>query len=238
MFVHHPAARRGLSRRGRVESRHSFTFGYFYDPARLGFRSMRVLNDDLLPPGEGLPPEERHDLEIVSYVVSGEIEHRDSAGFSARLGPGDAQRLTTGRGMSHSEDNASWTDRARVVHAWFKAAADGLGPDYQSQRFAPEARRDRLVTLAARDGRGGSMRVHQDVAVHVVALSARASVQHALPAGWHAWVQVIAGEVGVMARPSGERVRLAEGDGLAVSDESALLLVGFREAEALVIDLA
>ena len=235
MLTLRPAAERGVASFGWLESRHTFSFGHYYDPAHMGFRALRVLNDDRVTPGAGFPTHSHRDAEIISYVLDGALEHRDSMGNGSVIRPGEVQRMSAGRGVSHSEFNASKTDGLRFLQIWFIPAERGIEPGYEQRRFPTDERAGALRLVASPDGRDGSVKVHTDVALYSTLLGEGEAVAHELAAGRHAWVQVARGEVEL--RVGDEVVDLREGDGAALSEEPALRLVGKGDAEVLVFDL-
>jgi redox-sensitive bicupin YhaK (pirin superfamily) len=235
MITLRPAAERGAAHHGWLDTRHTFSFANYYDPRHMGFRSLRVLNDDRVAPGAGFPPHPHRDMEILTWVVDGAIAHRDSLGHGEVLRAGELQRMTAGTGVVHSEFNASRTEPLRFLQIWVRPEAPGLPPSYQQRPFPPEETRGRLRLVASRDGEDGALTVHQDLRLYVTRLPAGATVTHRLAPGRHAWVQVVRGALAL-----GE-LRLGEGDGVAMSEEPGLTLTGLAgapEAEALVFDLA
>ena len=223
------AAERGRSRHKWLDSRHTFSFADYFDPSQLGFRSLRVVNDDRVAPGAGFPTHPHRDMEIVTYVLDGAIEHRDSTGVGSVIEPGDVQRMSAGTGILHSEFNASKSEPLRFLQIWIIPAAGGLEPSYEQKRFTDREGQLRLV--ASSDGRDGSVTVHQDVAIYAAVLAPGDRVTHALAPSRHAWLQVARGSLRVAGHT------LEEGDGLAASDE-ALAIEALSPAELLLFDLA
>lgn len=222
---------RGRSRFPWLDSRHTFSFADYYDPGFVGFRSLRVINDDRVAPGAGFPPHPHREMEIVTYVLDGSIAHRDSTGTGSVIAPGDVQRMTAGRGIVHSEYNASDRDPLHFLQIWILPGERGLEPGYEQKGFGDE-RRGRLRLVASSDGREGSITIHQDVALYASLLEAGERVEHALAPGRHAWIQIARGSVKI-----GEHT-LREGDGLAVSDAPSIVIEGLDAAELLLFDLA
>lgn len=220
---------RGRSHHGWLDSRHTFSFASYYDPAQIGFRSLRVINDDRVAPGAGFPPHPHRDMEILTYVLEGAIAHRDSTGAGSVIEPGDLQRMTAGRGIVHSEMNASKTDPLRFLQIWILPRERGLEPGYEQRRF--DDRDGRLRLVASSDGRDGSVTVHQDVDLYAAVLAPGARVAHALAPARHAWLQVARGRL-----RAGD-VTLEEGDGLATRGES-LDIEALTASELLLFDLA
>ena len=227
-----PANERGHSNLGWLDSRHSFSFGDYHDPAHVGFRTLRVINDDRIAPGMGFGTHPHHDMEILTWVVEGAIEHRDSMGNGSILKPGEMQRMTAGTGVTHSEFNPSQTEPLRLIQIWIRPETRGLTPSYEERSFPVDERRGELVLLAARDARDGALTIHQDVVLYVARLDADDEVSHALRADRHAWVQVVKGELEL-----GEKT-LKEGDGAAISNEAEVGLRARTPSEVLVFDLA
>ena len=223
---------RGHFDHGWLDTRHTFSFADYRDPAHMGFRSLRVINEDRVQPGQGFGKHPHRDMEIVSYVVSGALAHEDSMGNGSAIRPGEVQRMSAGTGVVHGEFNHSRTEPVHFLQIWILPASQGLPPGYEQKRFPDEEKRGRLRLVASPDGAGGSVTVHQDARLYAALLAPGQAVTHPLAQGRHAWVQVIRGEV----EASGER--LAAGDGAAVSGEPSLSLRGVQDAEVLVFDLA
>jgi quercetin 2,3-dioxygenase len=226
-----PANERGQTALDWLDSRHTFSFGDYYDPAHMSFGSLRVINDDRVQPSAGFGMHPHRDMEIITYVLSGALEHRDSLGTGSLIPAGEVQRMTAGTGILHSEFNASPTNPVHLLQIWILPEKRGLEPGYEQRAIALEEKRGRLRLTASRDGRGGSVHIHQDADVYVTALAAGERVSHRLRPGRKAWVQVATGEVLL-----GDRL-LAQGDGAAVEKEAGLVLTGKQPAEVLVFDL-
>jgi quercetin 2,3-dioxygenase len=226
------ASERGRTRIDWLDSRHTFSFGDYYDPAHMGFRTLRVMNDDWVAPGGGFGTHPHRDMEIVTYVLDGALQHRDSLGTGSVIRPGELQRMTAGTGIAHSEFNASQTEPVHLYQIWLLPERRGLAPGYEQKEFAAAERAGRLRVVASRDGRDGSLTIHQDATLALATLADGQSVSTALAPGRHAWVQVLRGSVTVNGTP------LAEGDGAAVSDETELTITGTSPAEVMVFDLA
>ena len=223
---------RGLARHGWLESRHTFSFADYHDPRQMGFRALRVINEDRVEPGKGFGTHGHRDMEIVTYVLEGALQHRDSLGNGSVIRPGDVQRMSAGTGIEHSEYNASQRERVHFLQIWILPERSGLAPGYEQTHFEPAQRRGRLRLVASRDGREGSVRVHQDVALHAGLADAGEVLELPLGAGRHAWVQVARGALALGSR------ELAAGDGAALSDEQGLRLLAREPSEVLVFDLA
>ena len=231
MHVHYPAAERFHTQVGWLDSRHSFSFGEYYDPQRMGFRALRVINDDRIAGGGGFPTHGHRDMEILTWVIEGAIAHRDSTGGEGVISHGELQHMTAGRGIAHSEFNPSRSEPMRLLQIWLEPAVRGLPPGYEQLAFPADGRRGRLQLVASRDGRDGSLRMTAEGELYATALAAGDEVRQSLAPGHHAWIQVANGAL------TANGVRLEEGDGLAISDETELVLSADGPAEALVFDL-
>ncbi|HJV24585.1 MAG TPA: pirin family protein [Aromatoleum sp.] len=225
------ANERGVADFDWLNSKHSFSFGHYYDAAHMGFGPLRVINEDRVIPGEGFPTHGHRDMEIISYVLEGALEHRDSIGTGSVIRPGDVQRMSAGTGISHSEYNHSGSEPVHFLQIWIVPAARGLKPGYEQNHFPSEERDGRLRLIASPDGRDGSVTVHQDVRLYSALLDGGQSAEHGLAAGRIAWVQVARGEVTLNCQ------RLGTGDGAAVDGESAIVLGDAQAAEVLVFDM-
>ena len=223
---------RGRASFGWLDSHHTFSFGHYHDDAHMGFGALRVINDDRVAPGAGFPPHPHSDMEILSYVVEGALAHKDSLGTGSVIRPGDVQRMSAGTGIRHSEFNASETEPVQFLQIWIIPEARGIAPGYEQKRFEPAEKRGRLRLVGSRDGRDGSVTIHQDVDLYAGLLSVGEAVTHNLAAGRGGWVQVERGSV----RLNGETLR--EGDGAVVETPGPLSLEGVDDAEVLVFDLA
>jgi redox-sensitive bicupin YhaK (pirin superfamily) len=226
------AGDRGHFDHGWLDTFHSFSFAEYRDPRYAGFRSLRVINEDRVAPGKGFGTHGHRDMEILSFVLAGAMEHRDSLGTGSVIRPGEVQRMTAGTGVRHSEFNASESDMLHFLQVWIFPESDGLPPGYEQRAFPEPERSDRLCLVASREGRDGSLTIHQDVDVMVATLRAGASVEHALRPGRAAWVQVASGELGLNGDP------MQAGDGAAVTDEESIAMTASRDAAILVFDLA
>ena len=226
-----PARERGRTRTGWLDSSHTFSFGDYYDPRHMGFRSLRVINEDYVAPGTGFGAHTHRDMEIVSVALSGGLMHRDSTGGSGVIRPGEVQVMTAGTGVSHSEMNASKSEQAHFLQVWILPEREGLRPGYRQKSFADEARRGRLRLLASRGGDEDSLVIHQDAKLYDAHLAPGQEVSYALGEGRHAWLQVLGGSVSVNG------TALGAGDGAAVSEETALRVSAESESEFLLFDL-
>jgi quercetin 2,3-dioxygenase len=228
------SAERGHFDHGWLDTRHTFSFAGYHDPAQMGFRSLRVINEDRVVPGEGFGTHGHEDMEILSYVLSGVLSHKDSTDSVGELRPGEVQRMSAGTGIRHSEFNGSGAEPVHFLQIWLLPDRPGHRPSYEQRTFPAEERRGRLRLVASPDGAEGSTTIHQDARVFAALLARGQQVELGLPPGRHGWVQVARGEVELNG------VRLAAGDGAAASDERLLRLSGAGEGEAelLVFDLA
>lgn len=226
------AGDRGVADMGWLDSRHSFSFGHYHDPRHMGFRTLRVINEDRVAPGGGFPTHAHADMEIVSYVLDGALEHRDSLGNGSVIRPGDVQRMSAGAGIRHSEYNASRQEPVHFLQIWILPERRGLPAGYEQKSFTDADKRGRLRLVASQDGREGSVTIHQDADLYAALLDGDESATLTLRPGRHAWVQVARGGLSVNGTV------LDAGDGAAVSDEDSLRFERGAGAEVLVFDLA
>jgi len=217
---------------GWLDSWHTFAFGEHYDPSREGFRALRVINDDTVQPGRGFGEHPHRDMEILSYVLSGALQHRDSTGGGGVIRPGDLQRMSAGTGVRHSEFNASREEPVHFLQIWILPERSGIEPGYEQKNFSEQERRGKLRLLASRDGREGSLTIHQDAAVYGALLGPGERISFELKPSRRAFVQVARGALTLNGQ------RLQAGDGAAVSDEKQLQLEAQDSAEVLLFDLA
>jgi redox-sensitive bicupin YhaK (pirin superfamily) len=227
-----PAGERGKTRTDWLDSSHTFSFNRYHDPRWSGFRDLLVINEDFVAPGHGFGMHSHDDMEILSYVVEGALEHRDSAGGSGTIRPNELQRMTAGTGVSHSESNGSQAKPVHFLQIWIQPERDGLKPGYEQRAFPEGERRGRLRLIASNDGGDGSVTIHQDVKVYDGLLASGDEVSYNLSADRHAWIQVIKGAVNVNG------TTLRAGDGAAVSEETALTINAEEEVEIMLFDLA
>jgi redox-sensitive bicupin YhaK (pirin superfamily) len=226
------AHERGHAEHGWLDSFHTFSFAGYHDPAHMGFRSLRVINEDRVQPTRGFGTHRHQDMEIISYVLEGGLQHRDSMGTGSVIRPGDVQRMSAGSGVSHSEFNASSTELVHFLQIWIQPTRRGIEPGYEQKTFAREDKLGRLRLVASPDGRDGSVTIHTDARLYAGLFAGGAQASHAVAPGRHAWVHVARGRV----RVNGQE--LGAGDAAALSDEGAVNVEGVDDAEVLVFDLA
>ncbi|MEM9264080.1 MAG: pirin family protein [Cyanobacteria bacterium P01_F01_bin.13] len=233
MITIRSASERGNANFGWLDSRHTFSFGSYYDPAHMGFGNLRVINEDKVAPGQGFPTHSHRDMEIVSYVVEGALEHKDSIGNGSIIRPGDVQRMSAGTGISHSEYNASKESPVHFLQIWVLPEKQGIKPGYEQTYFSPEEKQGKLRLVGSRDGRDGSITIHQDVSLYATRLGMGEVVDYPLQENRAAWIQVVRGEVVL-----NEQV-LNAGDGVAVKATESLNIQGQSDdAEVLLFDMA
>jgi redox-sensitive bicupin YhaK (pirin superfamily) len=226
------ASERGHARHGWLDSYHTFSFADYYDPAHMGFRALRVINEDRVVGGEGFERHSHRDMEIISYVLEGGLEHRDSRGTGAVIRPDDVQRMSAGTGVTHSEFNASPNDLVHFLQIWILPDKRGIAPSYEQKTFARAEKAGRLRLVASPDGGDGSVTIHADARLYAGLFDARQTAEHALADGRHAWVHVVRGK----ARVNG--TDLSAGDAIALSAERHVRIEGIDGSELLVFDLA
>ena len=222
---------RGHADHGWLRSRHSFSFADYYDPAQMGYSSLRVINEDRVAAGAGFPTHAHRDMEIITYVLDGALEHKDSMGNSSVIRPGEVQRMSAGTGVSHSEYNHSKTEPVHFLQIWIEPEARGIAPGYEQKAFATVERSNRLRLVAAPDGREGALRLQQNAELYVAELHDGATVRHTPQAGRRVYVHVARGAVQVNG------VALNAGDGARIEAEAALDIKGAMQGELLLFDL-
>jgi redox-sensitive bicupin YhaK (pirin superfamily) len=226
------AEERGRANFGWLDSRHSFSFGHYFDPEHMGFGPLRVINDDRVAPGAGFPTHPHADMEIVTYVLSGALEHKDDLGTGSAIRAGDVQRMSAGSGIRHSEFNASRTEPVQFLQIWILPERKGLAPGYEQKTFPADEKRGRLRLIGSRDGRDGSVTIHRDVDLYASLPGEGQSVTHTLEPGRLAWVQVARGSASL----NGEQ--LYPGDGVAVEAAGPIAIAGTSpDAEVLLFDM-
>ncbi len=226
-----PASERGHADHGWLDSHHTFSFADYYDPEHMGFRALRVINDDTVEAARGFGTHPHRDMEIISYVLDGALQHKDSMGTGSVIRPNDVQRMSAGTGVTHSEFNASQSDPVHFLQIWLMPAARGLKPSYEQKTFSPEEKSGRLRLVASPDGRDGSTTVHTDALVYAGLFDGEQRAELPLAENRHAWVHVARGKVTVNGH------RLVAGDGMALSSETSVRVESGEAAEVLVFDL-
>jgi redox-sensitive bicupin YhaK (pirin superfamily) len=222
---------RGNAHHGWLQSKHTFSFGDYRDPKHTGFGPLLVINEDRVAPGQGFGTHGHRDMEIISYVLEGALEHKDSMGTGSVLHYGDVQRMSAGTGVRHSEFNGSKSEQVHFLQIWIEPNVTGIPPSYEEKRFAPETKQGQLRLIASSDGRDGSVLIHQDAAIYATLMKAGDQLEHALAAGRTGYVHVIRGQVTVNG------TALAGGDALKISGEAAIALSDADDAEVLAFDL-
>ncbi|HWZ42360.1 MAG TPA: pirin family protein [Candidatus Saccharimonadales bacterium] len=228
-----PAKERGHADHGWLDTYFTFSFSDYYDPKFMGFRSLRVINEDRVKPGYGFPEHPHRDMEIITYVLEGSLAHKDSMGTGSVIRPGEVQKMSAGTGVRHSEFNHSKSELVHLLQIWILPEKDGIQPMYQQKTIPAEEKRGNLHLIGSPKGGNGSVTISQDVELYATELAAGQSVEHTLGQGRHAWLQVARGQITVNGQP------LHAGDGAAISAESKLQLAGVGDSsEALLFDLA
>jgi redox-sensitive bicupin YhaK (pirin superfamily) len=231
MITRRPSQERGHAQHGWLNSYHTFSFADYYDPRHMGFRTLRVINEDRVQPGKGFGTHPHRDMEIISYVLEGALAHKDSLGTGSVIRPGEVQRMSAGTGVTHSEFNSSRTELLHFLQIWILPERTGLPPSYEQRAFPTEEKRGNLRLVASRDGRERSVTIHQAVDLYISLLPPGEVVSHLLIPGRHAWIQVARGSLLL------NDVTLSAGDGAAVSDESRLTVTATDQTEVLLFDL-
>lgn len=231
MIIIRPSEARGHANHGWLDSYHSFSFADYYDLDHMGFRSLRVINEDRVAPRMGFGTHPHRDMEIITYVLGGQVEHKDSMGTHGVIRPGEVQRMSAGTGVLHSEMNR-FDQELHLLQIWILPEREGLKPSYEQKAFPEKERQGRFRVVASPDGREGSVTVHQDVTLHSTLLGKGEKAEYTLKPGRHAWVQLARGSATLNG------TALKAGDGAAVSNESTLVLTANEPVEALLFDLA
>jgi quercetin 2,3-dioxygenase len=232
MFRIRSAAQRGHANHGWLDSFHTFSFANYYDPAHMGFRALRVINDDRVEAGRGFGAHPHNNMEIITYVLEGAVKHNDSMGTGSIIKPGDVQRMSAGTGVTHSEYNASRTEPLHLLQIWLEPSQRSIPPSYEQKSFSDQEKRGRLRVVASPDARDGSITIHADAVLYAGLFAAGESAELTLSQGRHAWVHVARGSVRVNGR------ELEAGDAAALSEEPTLRIEGTAGGEVLVFDLA
>ena len=223
---------RGQTKLNWLDSRHTFSFGDYHDQQYMGFRDLRVINEDRVEPGAGFPTHSHRDMEIITYVLEGAVEHKDSTGTRSVIVPGDVQRMSAGTGIRHSEYNHSKTELVHFLQIWILPQQQNLAPSYEQRSFDLEKNRGRWILVAANDGRDGAVTVHQNVVLSVALLPAGQQATYSLKPGRHAWLQLARGAVSLNGTV------LNVGDGAAIGTEEIVEIQSLDHAEILLFDLA
>lgn len=226
------AEERGHADHGWLDTHHTFSFGDYHDPQHMRFRSLRVMNEDRVAPGQGFGTHAHRDMEIVTYVLEGALEHADSMGNGEVLKPGEFQRMTAGTGLTHSEFNPSAEEVSHFYQIWLFPEEKGLEPSYERRAFAAAERRNRLRLVASRGGEQGSLHINQDARIYLASIQTKTSISTQLPPDRHAWLQVLRGTVVLNGEP------LSTSDGAAVSEVQHLQIEATTDAEIMLFDLA
>ena len=226
------ASQRGHFDHGWLDTYHTFSFARYYDPAHMGYRALRVINEDRVAPGRGFGTHPHEDMEIVTYVLDGALAHEDSLGTGSTIRPGELQRMTAGTGIRHSEFNPSDAEPVHLYQIWLEPEREGLEPSYEQRAFPEEERRNRLRLVASPDGHDGSLTIRQDARLYLTTLDGGREVSHELRPGRHAWLQVLRGDVTLNG------LALSAGDGAALGDEAGLVIRSDRPSEVLLFDLS
>ncbi|MFN3193105.1 MAG: pirin family protein [Aureliella sp.] len=226
------ANERGHADHGWLNSYHTFSFAGYRDPNHMGFRSLRVMNEDRVAAGQGFGTHAHNDMEIVSYVLDGQLEHKDSMGNGEVLRPGEFQRITAGTGITHSEFNPSDSSPTHFYQIWLLPEQKGIEPSYEQKEFDPAGRRNQLQLVASRDGKDGSLLIHQDANIYLADVDEGQEISFDIPAGRHLWLQVLRGSIETGG------TTLETSDAVAVSEEASLKLKAASQAEFMLFDLA
>jgi redox-sensitive bicupin YhaK (pirin superfamily) len=226
------AGERGHADHGWLDSHHTFSFADYYDPAHMGFRALRVINEDRVAPGQGFGKHSHRDMEIVSYVLEGGLEHKDSMGTGEVIRPGDVQRMSAGTGVTHSEYNASDREPVHFLQIWIVPDKRGIAPSYEQQTFSRDAKAGKLRRVASPDGRDGSVTIHADATLYAGLFDRDQIAELSLAPGRHAWVHVVRGKASING------TELTAGDAIALSEERTVRIQGIDASELLVFDLA
>lgn len=231
MLTLRKSGERGHAQHGWLDSYHSFSFADYYDPAHIHFSALRVINEDWIAPAAGFPMHGHRDMEIITYLLEGALQHRDSMGNGSVIRPGDVQRMSAGTGVTHSEFNPDANERAHLLQIWIQPDAQGIAPSYEQKSFSETDKRGRLRLIASPDGRDGSVTIHQDAYLYAGLLRDGDEIVHRLASGRKAYVHIARGELSV----NGELLRA--GDAAKLSDEGVIRLRGDRAGEVLLFDL-
>jgi quercetin 2,3-dioxygenase len=232
MLTIRSAQDRGVANFGWLDSRHTFSFGNYHDPNHMGFADLRVINEDIVAPGQGFPTHGHQDMEIVTYILEGALEHKDSIGTGSVILPGDVQRMSAGTGIRHSEYNASQSETVHLLQIWILPEQKGIAPSYEQKNFTEADKLGKLRLVGSRDGRDGSVVIHQDINLYAATLPGGESVSHTFAPGRVGWLQVARGSVQLNEH------QLKAGDGVAIDRETKIDIQGIdRDTEVLLFDM-
>lgn len=235
MITIRPAQARGMANFGWLDSRHTFSFGQYYDPNYMGFGSLRVINEDKVKPGTGFGTHPHHNMEIITYIIEGNLEHKDSMGNGSIIRPGDVQRMSAGTGIKHSEFNPSTTDPVHLLQIWIVPETLGLTPSYEEKYFSPTQKQGKLCLIGSQDGRDGSVTIHQNVDLYATQLNPEETLSYSLAENRKLWMQIVKGAVQIGEQDN----QLYPGDGASIMQETDIKLKGLSpETEVLLFDLA
>ncbi|AFY73997.1 Pirin-related protein [Synechococcus sp. PCC 7502] len=223
---------RGFANHGWLKSYHTFSFANYYDPAHIAFRSLRVINEDFIQQGMGFGTHSHKDMEIITYVLEGALEHKDSMGNSSVIYPGEVQRLSAGKGITHSEYNHSQTELAHILQIWILPDRNGIEPSYEQKTFTTEEKQDQLRLVVSKDGRDNSVTAQQDLNIYATVLSPNSKIAYTVPENRYGWLHIARGKVSI------NDLLLSAGDAVAVETPQTLNIVAEAEAEVLIFDLA
>jgi len=226
------ANERGGGNHGWLNTKHTFSFADYWDPKWMGFRALRVINEDRVAPNSGFPTHPHRDMEIITYVLAGKLEHKDSLGTGSVIVPGDGQRMSAGSGIRHSEFNPSPNEAVHFLQIWIHPEKVALPPSYEQKSFSEEEKRAKLRVIASRDAKDGSVKINQDASLYVTLLKPGEEVTHEFAQGRFGWLQIARGAVELNGK------KLTQGDGAAISEEKKLTIKGAEDAEVLLFDLA
>lgn len=223
---------RGVTNLDWLESKHTFSFGDYFDPHQIGFRSLRVINEDRVEAGKGFPAHPHRDMEILTYIVDGSLRHKDTLSHGSVIHAGEIQRMTAGTGITHSEFNPSISDPVHLLQIWILPETKNLEPSYEQKSFDPKHKQGTLLLIGSKDGRDGTVTIHQDIDFYGAFLKQQDAVHFSLRKDRGAWIQVVEGEIDVNGQ------KLSTGDGAAISDEQAINIKGIQPSELLFFDMA
>ncbi len=232
MLTLRKSEQRGHANHGWLDSYHTFSFANYYDPEQMGFRALRVINEDFIQQGMGFGTHSHKDMEIITYVLEGALEHKDSMGNSSVIYPGEVQRLSAGTGITHSEFNHSKVDLAHILQIWILPDRSGLEPEYEQKAFTTAEKQDRLRLVVSKDGRDNSVTAHQDLNIYAAIISPQSEIAYTIACNRYIWVQIARGSVVL------DDLTLAAGDAVAIQTAQTIHLLGQDEAEVLIFDLA